>query len=244
MNIHINSCILATILFVCLVAAQQQQSANQAASTQVSEPSVCNSTTTKPKPETKKYNFKPCIVAQFAAYISIGQDKYIELNDGQVDTNSSKCDNANGDSQKLVVNFTCASVEFNIGNLNGTKVYVRAINGMYKVDNSTVTFSNSTEMFSTTQSGHYYKCNTEQSVIMNKPNVTLVLSNFAYEAYRTASGTDFYQIPEECGLDSGPVSDLVRIGVGVSLVVLVAIVLIAYFIGRRRWSERSSYESV
>lgn len=71
-----------------------------------------------------------------------------------------------------------------------------------------------------------------------------MLSNFALEAFRNANGNDFYQIPEECALDSGPVSDLVRVGVGVCLIALVAIVLIAYFIGRRRWSERSSYESV
>lgn len=253
MNIHINSCLLASMLFICLVTGQQQTSVAPPAPPAPPAPTPapvvtnCNSTTTKPTAELNHYNLKTCLVAQFAGYLSIGQGQYVTLENGQVDQNNSHC-NESANIQSLVVKFDCAVLEFNIGSSNTTnehRVFVKSISGKYHIGNNTeVVFSNSTQLFSTTQSGHYYKCNSEQTVEMNKPNISLVLSKFAYEGFRSAAGTDFYQIPEECALDSAPVSDLVRIGVGICLIALVAIVLVAYFIGRRRWSERSSYESV
>lgn len=234
-------CYLTVVtMFIGFVVGQQAlQQQNLAAPT-------CDYTTTKPTPETKKYVFQSCIVAQMATYLSFPDGKYLLLNNGSVDVNSSKCDvsiNMTKTEPMLVVKFDCGTLSFNINHTNDSKTYVAAISGQYTTNASTTTFSNSTPTFSTTQSGHYYKCNAEQ-VIPVKPTTNLVVSNFALEAYRTVPGTDFYQIEEECPLDSQPVSDLVRIGVGVCLIALVAIVLIAYFIGRRRWSERSSYESV
>lgn len=254
MNIPVVSCSLALILFGCLVTGQQQTSTAPPAPAPTPAPTptpapvvkTCNFTTIKPTPESSHYSFNTCVVAQFAGYLTIGQGQYVTLEKGQVDQAASNCSSAGG-FQSLVINFDCARLDFKIGTSNATadhRVFVASIAGDYKIANATETFSNSTELFSTTQSGHYYKCNSEQTVNMNKPNVTLVLSKFAYEAFRSAAGTDFYQIPEECALDSGPVSDLVRIGVGICLIALVAIVLVAYFIGRRRWAERSSYESV
>lgn len=207
---------------------------------------VCEPSNTKPNPETKKYSFENCIVAQMAAYLSVGDGKYIPLNNGTVNPSKSACEKSNVTATvnpRISLKFDCAEVTFTINHTNDSKTFIAAIEGSYNNNGSATTFTNSTPAFSTTQPGHYYKCNAEQPVIV-KPNTSLVLSNFAFEAYRTTNNTDFYQIVEECALDSQPVSDLVRIGVGVCLIALVAIVLIAYFIGRRRWSERSSYESV
>lgn len=230
---------LAVLLFVaCMASAQQQQ--------QITAPAACNYTVTKPTPTTKAYVFQTCIVAKFAAYLSLGHDQYIELNEGVV-SNLSRCDSAVNNTivdPMLVVDFPCGQLQFEMAKTNNSKIYVKSINGFYKVAATSPTFSNSTPQFETSESGRYYKCNSEQTVILDKPEHQLFLSNFAYEAFRTATGTDFYKIPEECALDAGQVSDLVRIGVGICLVALVVIVLIAYFVGRRRWSERSSYESV
>lgn len=227
-------------MFVCVATAQQNQAGAFMAST-------CNSTTSKPTPTTKPYIYETCIVAKFASYLSIGHGKYIDLGDGIVDEKNSTCDGViNGTviNPKLVVNFTCGQLEFEMERSNDSKIFVSAVNGYYTIGNEKpVTFSNSTPSFITTQSGHYYKCNSEQAIPLNTSG-QLMLSNFAYEVFRTATGTDFYKIAEECALDAGQVSDFVRIGVGICLVALVVIVLIAYFVGRRRWSERSSYESV
>lgn len=223
------------LVFTCLVNIKMSQ--QQAAS-------LCEPSTTKPTPETRKYVFKSCIVAQFAAYLSIGDGKYVSLSNGTVNQNASICDNSTLKvNPKLAINFACGELTFVINHTNDSKTFVSDISGSYTVNGTSTTFTNSTPTFYTTQSGHYYKCNAEQAIIV-KPSTNLVLSNLALEAYRNASGSEFYQIEEDCPLDSQPVSDLVRIGVGVCLIALVAIVLIAYFIGRRRWSERSSYESV
>lgn len=228
------------LVLVSVVSAQQQPKEGLT-------DSVCNFTATKPTPATKTYVFKTCIVAKFASYLVTEKDKYVEFNNGVVDAGSSSCENSTTNTDpKLVIKFDCGQLEFQMGASNDSKIFVKALAGMYTINNATVVFANSTQQFITTQSGHYYKCNAEQTVPVGQPNapVDLVLSNFAYEVFRSAKGTDFYKVPEECPLDSGADSDLVRIGVGICLVALVAIVLVAYFVGRRRWSERSSYESV
>lgn len=239
------SCLAVISVFACLVAGQQQATSPVVNQQPILAQPICESTTTKPYPETKKYVFKSCIVAQLAAYLALGDGKYISLNNGTVNANASQCDNSTLNVHpKLIIDFDCGQVEFSINHTNDSKTFVSGINGSYNLNGTTTSFTNSTPAFYTTQSGHYYKCNAEQTIVVKPPSTNLVLSNFAYEAYRTATGPDFYQIVEECALDSQPVSDLVRIGVGVCLIALVAIVLIAYFIGRRRWAERSSYESV
>jgi len=235
-------------LFVALVwlsLADGQLQANQTIPATIQDALNCTAVTTKPTPEAKKYTFKSCIVAQMSAYLAIEDGKYIEFNNGVVDENASKCENTTTPQPpQLVVNFECGSLSFSISQTNDSKTFVQAITGQYHIGNSTnLTFSNTTGAFYTTTSGHSYKCNAEQAIPVGA-NKSLVLSHLALEAFRDASGTDFYQVPDECTLDLQPVSDLVRIGVGVCLIALVAIVLAAYFIGRRRWSERSSYESV
>lgn len=209
---------------------------------------LCTSMATKPTAQVKKYEFKSCIIAEFALYVNLNQGQYLELNNGTVNINSSRCENGTAPNQvdpMLVIDFECATLSLTISHTNDSRTFVKAIAGEYHFNSTNTTFTNTTGLFYTSQSGHYYKCKSEQPIVVKQnPEASLVLSNFAYEAFRNTQGKDFYQIPEECPLDSMPVSDLVRIGVGVCLVALVAIVLVAYFIGRRRWSERSSYESV
>lgn len=243
-----HSLIVTSVLFYLVVAQQDLQPQPPQQPIAAPGPKVCQQLTTKPSAKTEKYHVNQgnttnaCIVAQFAAYFEVEQGKYVELNNSSV-TNASSCQV--GDA-KLVIQFDCGELEFSIGQNNDSRAFVRAINGKLQLTNATdpQLFSNSTERFLTSAKDHSYKCNAEQKIPLNVNASELVLSNFVLEAFRNASGTEFYQTADECPLDSQPVSDLVRIGVGVCLVALVAIVLVAYFIGRRRWSERSSYESV
>lgn len=210
---------------------------------------TCNVTTSKPNSAAQSYAFKTCVVAKFAAYYTLGPNQYVELKNGKVDETSSKCE-ANATDGKPAVNpeitikFDCGELHFVISK-SQTQVFVQAIQGKINANGTTTDFANSTAsgLFSTA-ADHHYKCNTEQSVEAQDNKTSLVLSDFSYEAYRSATGTEFYKITEECALDSSQVSDLVRIGVGICLFALVALVLVAYFVGRRRWAERSSYESV
>lgn len=240
-RVHLRIGLLTVLICLACLAASQADPPTPPAE-------VCNVTSTKPTPSTRPYILQPCIVAKFAAYLTVahnGSAQYVELKDGAVNAPISNCESTNGTTPKLVVNYgECGQLDFDIAKNNASEIYVRGVIGFYKVGNETIYFSNTTGMFKTTGLSHYYKCNSEQTINFNNSGVQLVLSNFAYEAYREATGSDFYKIAEECALDSSQVSDLVRIGVGVCLVALVVIVLIAYFVGRRRWSERSSYESV
>lgn len=223
----------------------------------------CSSNTTKPTPESNipKYTFKEnnssvtCLMAQFSAYVVVNNGQYYNLMNGKTNQTLSSCGNTTDSKPaKLVLDYDCNGSLALLINSNSTNpTYIQSIDGQFFDGQTNLTFSNNSvaNIFRTTQSGHYYKCEQEQPILVSinnptAPNKTvkLVLSNFALEAFRTVSGNDIYQVPEECALDSKSSSDLVRIGVGVCLVALVAIVLIAYFIGRRRWSERSSYESV
>lgn len=238
---------LSIVMFVWLAAAQQPgQNGIVTTGLQATAPVSCNFTTVKPTPQAKLYSHLTCTLAKFAAYLSIGEGKFIELSDGTVDTSRSDCGKKVKETvdQILVVTFPCAEIEFDISHsANDSKIFIKSIQGFYKINDLKVNFGNSTPAFETFQTGHYYKCNADQSITV-ADNTQLILRNFAYEAYRNAKGTDFYKVPEECALDMGEVSYMTRIGVAICLVALFVIILIAYFVGRRRWSERSSYESV
>lgn len=246
-------------LFVLVVAQNPQQ--NQ--TTPIIAPTLPNCTTnsTKPTPPVGSFDFKnknlttTCLNAKFSTYIVLQSGQYVNLMAGNTsNTNRSDCGAEDGKKPaQLVVEFDCGSISFTIGSNSTHPTYISSLDGKFNMNGKEQSFSNNTiaDLFHTTLSGHYFKCNAEQPIQIQlnglvAPNntATLMLSNFALEAFRNVNGNNFYQIPEECAADSGPVSDLVRVGVGISLIALVAIVLIAYFIGRRRWSERSSYESV
>lgn len=238
---------IVLLLLSCLATAQDDKSIDPR----------CSSDTSEPVSETIRYTLKEgnnitCLVAQFSASIMANGQCYVlgpKINQGL-----STCGNTTQSRPAaLVVDFgqQGSYVRFLIESNRTFPIFISSIDGLYN-EQANCTFKNTSvaTIFRTTQSGHYYKCDVRQPIVMNVNNAsnavptTLLLSNFALEAFRTVSTEDFYQITEECQLDAILISDWVRIGVGVCMVALVAIVLIAYFIGRRRWSERSSYESV
>lgn len=198
-----------------------------------------------PKPNTKFPNARPyryvesCFLVNFYAFIE-NNGTYWDFGPGKANTNVSCASNSAG-LEKLELDFDgCGSLEMQIVKVNQSTC-VRSISGWYS--DKTFTFSNSSNLFCVKDAGHSYKCNTGQMIDVGKGQ-NLIIGDLTIEAFRNTNSTDTYQIPTVCSLDAEPVSDWVRYGVGIGLVALVAIVVIAYFIGRRRWSERSTYESV
>jgi len=185
-----------------------------------------------------------------ATTVKLGTKGYIQLEHGTV--NKSVCEKNDATAPqkpKLVIDFDCGAIELSITK-DKDEVYVDSINGTFTYNTTTVGFVANGKYFSTKDANHYYKCESEQDIIVTtatagvNDTISLMLSKVALEAFRSATGTDFYKAPEDCPLDHGPFSDGVRIAVGICLIAFVAIILIAYFVGRRRWSQRSSYESV
>jgi len=88
-----------------------------------------------------------------------------------------------------------------------------------------------------------YKCEALEGLKQKKggDGVELKFEHLRMEAFRTATDSKF-STAIECSLD-GYVADIVPIAVGASLAGLVAIVLVAYLIGRRR-SRARGYQSV
>jgi lysosomal-associated membrane protein 1/2 len=82
-----------------------------------------------------------------------------------------------------------------------------------------------------------------QSLTSDNENFTVVVefSHVKFDPFRTITGSS-YQEAQDCQADD-TVSEIVPIAVGIALAALVVIVLIAYFIGRRR-SRRLAYQSV
>ncbi|RWS31928.1 lysosome-associated membrane glycoprotein 1-like protein [Leptotrombidium deliense] len=90
-----------------------------------------------------------------------------------------------------------------------------------------------------------YLCKTQEhykmtSEVKDKFEVTLDMKDVRFDAFRTSG--DSYRDGQLCS-DDTKISDTVPIIVGAALAALVVIVLIAYFIGRRR-SRRLAYQSV
>lgn len=229
------------------------------------QPAECKPVPTRPAQLTQKYvvrdapNGTVCLLAEFSSTIFLNTTtpgQYIDLGKGTLNTTNSKCDSTTG-TASLVVDFECGQVQFKV---SGTQtVAVEDIHGFYNTTISNIKkhyiFHHEQPIFNTTKTGFYYRCNSDQYISLDviKPplspepvptGVSLLLSNLGFDAFGSTNSEDFYKPAEVCSLDSGPVNDLVPIAVGACLAALVVIVLIAYFVGRRRWSERSTYESV
>lgn len=175
----------------------------------------------------------PCLLAKFAAHLKIG-DNYLDLTNGTVNDKVSTC-------QKLTVDFACGQLHFEVDK-NDTQIIEKGVAGFYKINGTETIISNSTNLFIVPITS-YFRCDSEQVIVVGN-STKLVLTNFAFEGYRNSTDFGFSKKSQSCLQDAQTYSDWVRVAVGICLVALVAIVLVAYFVGRRRWSERSSYESV
>lgn len=194
----------------------------------------------------------PCVILQMSARLKIGSE-YILLQNGTVDANTTSTD-CSTDHEQVTIQFPCAHLEF-LFKLNKTEGNMRSLEQIAGTFVDTVGHKNMT--IDLTQhildfpEATNYRCTSEQAlnITLNNAGVKtsglLLLSNVKIDAFRQKvnpnSNTFDLTSDHVCNQDS---SDWVPIVVFICLVAMIVIVLVAFFVGRRRWSERSSYESV
>lgn len=195
--------------------------------------------------KTERFNVSGgCTVAEFKAHLDLGNDKVIVLADGTVNKNSS-CFSNSSNLAVLQVDYNCTQLHINLSRNSSSKtISIRSIDGFYNLNTSKIPIS--LEPNENFPEDSYYKCTASQSFRLSSSlNANLTISDFKIEVSRNPDQPPFYKQMQQCQLDSKQAEgDWVRIAVFICLVASVVIVLVAYFVGRRRWSERSSYESV
>ncbi|XP_036932063.1 lysosome-associated membrane glycoprotein 2 isoform X1 [Acanthopagrus latus] len=199
-------------------------------------------TPTLPPPATGNYSLKNdngstvCLLAYFGLRISLKQgDKYEEMNFEPNGTTVSGSCGVN--SSELVL--LSSTMNFSFTFLNDAKKFrLHALNVTGKTS-SGVPFTEANSSLSLWEAsvGSSYMCNKEQN-----NTITGLLSIYTFDLHVQPFGVkkDSFSTAEECQADAD--SFLVPIAVGVALLVLIVIVLLAYFIGRKR-NMAAGYES-
>ncbi|XP_043983791.1 lysosome-associated membrane glycoprotein 2 isoform X1 [Gambusia affinis] len=197
-------------------------------------------TPTLPTPTVGNYSIKhdanssACLLANFGLRIGFTQNKkYQEVNFDPPTEVSGSC---GVDSSELIL--TSNNITVSLSFYNDTK--------KFRLHEVNVTISTSSGVFAQSGSnlslweaavGSSYMCNKEQN-----STITGLLSLYTFSLRVQPFGVKngLYSTAEECLTDEE--SYLVPIAVGVALLVLILIVLLAYFIGRKR-SMASGYQS-
>ncbi|XP_051937064.1 lysosome-associated membrane glycoprotein 2 isoform X1 [Hippocampus zosterae] len=197
---------------------------------------------TLPTPSTGRFAIKPdenstaCLLANFALRIGVKQgEKYQEINlDPNMTTVSGSC-GVNTSELVLVSNAMTIALTF----INDTKKFrLQAVNVTASLSFGVV-FSEANSSLSLWEAavGSSYMCNKEQNYTITS-QLNLFTFNLQVQPFAVKKGV--FSTAEECQTDSE--SFLVPVAVGVALLVLILIVLLAYFIGRKR-NMASGYES-
>jgi len=209
-----------------------------------------------------------CILAKFRGILAFQYNdtvtkseitRYLSIN-ATVDPKESKCDISEPsglEGQMLVISSTGdenMSLSLTILKNNQSEVYVSKIMLKVKVEeevfphhpeaNTTANYMAQGLKLWAVPESNYYSCHDDQDTPLagQKSKVTLILNDLKLEAFRgeSAEKENFVKTIHDC---KNATNDIVPIAVGCALAALVVIVLIAYFVGRRR-SRRSAYQSV
>ncbi|XP_077433755.1 lysosome-associated membrane glycoprotein 2 isoform X1 [Vanacampus margaritifer] len=210
--------------------------------TTASTPAPTTPAPTLPTPTTGKFTIKPdvnstaCLLANFALRIGVQHgEKYQEINlDPNVTTVSGSC-GVNTSELVLVSNGMTIALTFT----NDTKKFhLQAVNVTANLSSGLVVSeaNNSLSLWEASV-GSSYMCNKEQNFTITS---LLNLFTFNLQVQPFAVNKGVFSTAEDCQTDSE--NFLVPIAVGVALLVLILIVLLAYFIGRKR-NMASGYES-
>lgn len=196
-----------------------------------------------------------CIMAHFGAqfvipYTNVANESVIaNLNvvNGTVADASSACE-VNATSLNLVVNFDDGNTVTFTFVKDGDNRYVKTVQLAYKPDETNFPGFNGKDLQNlkfenqslfSVKGDQSYKCKDDEG--HGPDDAAVKFGDVQVDAFRTATDAKFRKA-FECAADE-QVNDLVPIAVGCALLALVVIVLIAYFIGRRR-SRRLAYQSV
>jgi len=121
---------------------------------------------------------------------------------------------------------------------NDKEAYLKNISLNYFLPGDRGLAYNDSKLFKVNVGNSYLCSNTETVPLMN---VSMEIFQIHLQAYGS-EGSENFGTAEECEADD-KVNDMVPIAVGCCLLALVVIVLIAYFVGRRR-SRQKGYQSV
>ncbi|KAM4621814.1 lysosome-associated membrane glycoprotein 2 isoform 3-T3 [Polymixia lowei] len=199
-------------------------------------------TPTLPTPTTGQYlvksdeNSTACLLANFGLRIGFKQaEKYQEIN---LDPSVTKVNGSCGvNVSELVLTSNAITIMFSF-TIETNRFLMHALNVTAK-PSSGVVFTEGSNNLTLWEAavGSSYMCQKQQNY-----NITDSLTLYTFELRVQPFGVNkgVFSTAEECPTDSE--SYLVPIAVGVALVVLILIVLLAYFIGRKR-NLASGYES-
>uniref|UniRef100_I3J2W4 Lysosomal-associated membrane protein 2 n=1 Tax=Oreochromis niloticus TaxID=8128 RepID=I3J2W4_ORENI len=192
---------------------------------------------TLPVPSTGNYSIRAdengtvCLLANFGLRIGIkGEEMNLDPNranvSGSCAVNSSELILA---SKEMTIKFTFTN-DTKKFRLHALSISVSTGSGNFSAENSSLNLWE-------TSIGSSYMCNKEQTF-----NITDALTIYTFSLHVQPFGVNkgVFSTAEECLADGE--SFLVPIAVGVALLVLILIVLLAYFIGRRR-SMATGYQS-
>ncbi|XP_044060848.1 lysosome-associated membrane glycoprotein 2 isoform X1 [Siniperca chuatsi] len=205
-------------------------------------PTTTAPTPTLPTPSTGKYiinsddNSTACLLATFGLRIGFKQaEKYQEMN---LEPNTTTVSGSCGvNSSELVLVSNSMTIMFTFTN-DTKKFRLHALNITGKTS-SGVVFSEANTNLSLWEAAisSSYMCNKEQNYTITSL-LTLYTFDLQVQPFGVKKGV--FSTAEECQTDAE--SFLVPIAVGVALLVLILIVLLAYFIGRKR-NMATGYES-
>ena len=113
-----------------------------------------------------------------------------------------------------------------------------------KAANHTVTFSPSKPDFLKFNSGGYYKCDANNTLVdLSQQNVKLTAANFKYKAFgKEGQGDVFTGSASDCQADSEPADSAVPIIVGACCAAIVSVILVWYL--WRRPQAKQSYDEI
>ncbi|KAL2077233.1 hypothetical protein ACEWY4_026737 [Coilia grayii] len=228
-------------------APTTQNTTSHAPTTQnTTTPSSQNTTTPAPplpNPETGNYtlraqvNSTACLMARMGLQVSYKQDQVVQnINLDPKNAKVSGACGSNGSDSTLTLNsedlsmtfvFVNASNKFHLGSFNVT---VTTATGKFSDKN------NSLDLWLASL-GSSYMCKKEQSYDIT---AAVTLHTFDLQVQPFAVEEDKFSTAEDCQADGE--NYIVPIAVGAALAVLILIVLVAYFIGRKK-SQSSGYES-
>nr|XP_015803462.2 lysosome-associated membrane glycoprotein 2 isoform X1 [Nothobranchius furzeri] len=202
-------------------------------------PVTTTPTPTLPTPFTGNYTLKSnetvCLLANFGLRISLKiKEKYQEMNFEPVGAEVSGSCGTN--ISELVLGSDQMNITFTFNNdtkkflLHDLSINVKTSSGVFNASSTNLTLWEASI-------GSSYMCNKEQNFTISD-QLSLFTFNLHVQPFGVKKGV--FSTAVDCMPDAE--SFVVPIAVGVALVILILIVLVAYFIGRRR-NMASGYQS-
>lgn len=213
--------------------------------------SVCHPKTELTTPKTEDFVVMsegseplPCVLMSLGVYIKVGADKYIQANNGKLDTKSSGCP-SDKNPASVSIDYECLKLNILIHRKAAEQtISVASIKSRITTDKDARVIYNDTEgLFDTKYPNHAYRCNGEQSLLVNREdNYSLVFRDLHIEAYRDPSKKTYYLPEDHCEIDEKNRVSARIIYISIIVVAFVAVILLVLY-GIRLYMIKKSEQS-